>query len=60
MNYDGSIISSILPPAPIKADLHAAQFQAASDPKKKFTIAHALVKAKIARNLQVLDWLGER
>jgi CRISPR-associated protein Cas1 len=60
MNYDGSVISSILPPAPIKADLRAAQFQAANKPKKKFTIAHALVKAKIARSLQVLDWLGQR
>ena len=60
MNCDGSIISSILPPAPIKTDLLAAQFQAANDPKKKFTIAHALVKAKITRSLQVLDWLGQR
>ena len=60
MNYDGSIISSILPPAPIKADLRAAQFQAASDPSEKFRIAHAFVEAKIARSLQVLDWLGQR
>jgi len=60
MNYDGSIISSILPPSPIKANLRAAQFQAANDPKRKFTIAHAFVKAKIARSLQVLDWLGQR
>ncbi len=60
LNYDGSLISSILPPATIKADLRAAQFQAANDPKKKFTIAHAFVKAKIARSLQVLDWLGQR
>jgi CRISPR-associated protein Cas1 len=60
MNYDGSIISSILPPAPIKADLRAAQFQAANDPKRKFIIAHAFVKAKIVRSLQVLDWLAER
>ena len=60
MNYDGTVISSILPPVPIKADLRAAQFQAASDTRKKFTIAHALVKAKIVRSLQVLDWLGKR
>ncbi|MFI5449663.1 MAG: CRISPR-associated endonuclease Cas1 [Candidatus Bathyarchaeia archaeon] len=60
MNYDGSIISSILPPAPIKADLRAAQFQATNDPKKKFNIAHALVKVKITRSLQVLDWLAQR
>jgi CRISPR-associated protein Cas1 len=60
MNFDGTVISSILPPAPIKADLRAAQFQAANDSKKKFTIAHALVEAKVARSLQVLGWLAQR
>jgi CRISPR-associated protein Cas1 len=60
MNFDGTVISSILPPMPVKADLRAAQIQAANDPKKKFTIARALVQAKIARSLQVLDWLGQR
>jgi CRISPR-associated protein Cas1 len=45
---------------PVNADLRAAQIQAANDPSKKFTIARALVQAKIARSLQVLDWLGER
>ena len=60
MNYDGSVISSILPPAPVKADLRAAQFQAASDPERKFTIAKAFVHAKITRSLQVLDWLRQR
>jgi CRISPR-associated protein Cas1 len=60
MNFDGSVISSILPPMPVKADLRVAQFQAASDPKKKFAIARALVQAKITRSLQVLGWLGQR
>jgi CRISPR-associated protein Cas1 len=49
LNFDGTVISSILPPMPVKADLRAAQFQAASDPKKKFTVAKALVHAKIGR-----------
>jgi CRISPR-associated protein Cas1 len=60
LDFDGSIISSILPPTPIKADLRVAQVQAASDSEKKFQVAHAFVKAKIARSLEVLDWLGER
>jgi CRISPR-associated protein Cas1 len=54
------MISSILPPMPVKVDLRAAQIHAASNPRKKFTIARALVQAKITRSLQVLDWLGER
>jgi CRISPR-associated protein Cas1 len=60
MNFDGSLISSILPPMPIKADLRTAQIRAANDPKKKFVIAKAVVEAKVARSLQVLDWLGQR
>ena len=60
MNYDGSMISSILPPMPIKADLRAAQLEASRDPRKKMSIACALIEAKIARSLQVLEWLAER
>jgi CRISPR/Cas system-associated endonuclease Cas1 len=60
MPYDGSLISSILPPMPVKADLRAAQLEAVNDPRKKTIIAHAFVKAKIARSLQVLDWLAQR
>jgi CRISPR-associated protein Cas1 len=60
LDYDGSMISSILPPAPVKADLRAAQLKASEDAKKKFTIANAIVRAKIARSLQVLDWLAQR
>ncbi len=60
LNFDGSMISSILPPMPVKADLRAAQFKAANDPKMKFDIAKAIVRAKIARSLQVLDWLAQR
>lgn len=60
MNYDGNMISSILPPMPVKADLRAAQLQASKDLRMKFKVARALVEAKIARSIQVLDWLAER
>jgi CRISPR-associated protein Cas1 len=60
LDYDGSMISSILPPAPVKADLRAAQIKASEEAKKKFSIANAIVHAKVARNLQVLDWLAQR
>jgi CRISPR-associated protein Cas1 len=45
---------------PVKPDLRAAQLKASEDPKKKFQIAQAIVHAKIARSLQVLDWLAQR
>jgi CRISPR-associated protein Cas1 len=57
---DGSVVSSILPPTPIKADLRAAQMRAAFDAKRKLNIANQIVQAKIARSLQVLDWLSQR
>ena len=61
MNFDGSTISSILPPMPIKADLRAAQLQAQSSiPRMKIKIARALIEAKFARSIQVLEWLAER
>ena len=60
LDYDGSMISSILPPAPVKADLRAAQIKASEDTRKKFSIANAIVRAKVVRSLQVLDWLAQR
>ena len=60
LNFDGTLISSILPPMPVKADLRAAQFQASANLRRKFEVARCLVQAKIARSLQVLDWLAER
>ena len=60
LDVDGALLSSILPSMPVKADLRVAQVHAMDDPKKRFSIAHALVKAKIARSLQVLNWLEQR
>jgi CRISPR-associated protein Cas1 len=60
LDYDGSMISSILPPSPVKADLRAAQIKASEDSRMKFSIARSIVQAKIARNIHVLDWLAQR
>jgi CRISPR-associated protein Cas1 len=59
LDFDGSIISQILPPVPVKADLRVAQIQAANDPDKAFTVAKALVAAKLTRNLQVLKLFSQ-
>jgi CRISPR-associated protein Cas1 len=45
---------------PIKADLRAAQLEASQNPHMTFKIAHALIEAKIARSIQVLEWLADR
>lgn len=59
MNYEGSIISSLLPPMPVKPDLRIAQIKAVDNTEKKLHIAKGLVHAKLTRSLQVLDWLAE-
>ena len=53
-------LSTYLPPTPIKADLRAAQIKASEDSKIKFSVANAIIRAKVARSLQVLDWLAQR
>jgi len=58
MSFDGSVISSILPPTPIKADLRAAQVEACAVPRMKLKVARAIVEAKVARSIQVLEWLA--
>lgn len=60
LNFDGSLISSILPPSPIKADIKTAQIQALSKDDVKFKIAYEFIKAKTKRTLDVLQWLEER
>ncbi len=35
LNFDGTVISSILPPMPVKADLRVAQIQAVSEPEEE-------------------------
>ena len=60
LNFDGTLISSILPPTPVKADVKVAQIQALSNKNMCFEIAHALIQTKIKRSLQVLDWLSQR
>jgi len=44
----------------MKADLRAAQIQACAIPSMKLRIAKGLVKAKIGRSIEVLEWLAER
>jgi CRISPR-associated protein Cas1 len=57
--YDGNVISQVLPPVPIMARLRIAQLQAYMDTERRRSVAYALVKAKVTRALQLLEWLGE-
>ena len=59
LDYDGSLISAIMPPQPIRGDLKRSQVEAHLDPKKRLTIAQSLIQAKLERSRQVLNWLKE-
>jgi len=56
----GALVSTLLPSGPLKADVKIGQLHAAEDSKKKLIIAHAFVKSKVARSLQLLEWLTQR
>jgi len=59
LDYDGSLISAIMPPQPIRGDLRRAQVEAHLDPKRRLVIARSFIEAKLERSNQVLNWLGE-
>lgn len=50
MDFDGTILSSILPPTPIKVDVKLAQIKSASDKTTRFNIAHALIQSARAKH----------
>ena len=60
MDFDGTILSNILPPTPIKVDVQLFQIKSASDKNIRFKLAHALIQANTKRSLQVLHWIAER
>ena len=59
LNFDGKLITSILPPSPVKADIRTAQIRAMDDREICFTVARELVRAKLQRSLDVLGWLDQ-
>jgi CRISPR-associated protein Cas1 len=59
MDYNGSVISSVLPPTIIQTRLRAAQFRAANSPKTKFEIAKRFAQAKIDLSLVLLQQFSQ-
>jgi len=59
LDYDGSLISVIMPPQPIRGDLRRAQVEAHLHPKKRVAIARSFIEAKLERSGQILDWIRE-
>ena len=59
LDYDGSLISAIMSPQPVRGDLRRAQVEAHLDSEKRVVIARSFIEAKLERSSQVLNWLGE-
>jgi CRISPR-associated protein Cas1 len=59
LDYDGSLISAIMPPQPIRGDLRRAQVEAHLASEKRVAIARSFIEAKLGRSDQLLNWLGE-
>jgi len=59
LDYDGSLISAIIPPQPIRGDLRRAQVEAHLDSEKRVAIARSFIEAKLERSGQILDWIRE-
>jgi CRISPR-associated protein Cas1 len=60
LDYNGTLLSSILPREPVNGPLKLAQFATYNDPQKRMLIAKKLIEAKAQRTIDVLDWLSSR
>jgi len=60
LDYNGTLLSSILPREPVNGPLKIAQVEAYKDNTKRFSIAKKFVEAKARRSLEVIEWLEAR
>lgn len=60
LDYNGTILSSILPKEPVVGKLKKAQIEACQDFKKRFYIAKKIVGAKLTRTQDIVEWLNIR
>jgi len=60
LDYDGSLVSSILPPQPIRTDVRRTQLEAYLNDERRVEIAREFVDVKLDRSAQILNWLREK
>lgn len=59
LNWDGNLLSAVLPKEPASANLKIRQYAAYSDPNKKRNIAETIVKEKVKHSLNLLNELSK-
>jgi len=60
LDYNGTLLSSVIPKEPITGNLKKAQFEAYQDAQRRFHIAEKLVGAKIERTSNMIEWFETR
>jgi len=60
LDYNGTILSSILPREPISSRLKVAQVVAYEDSAQRLLIARKLIEAKMQRTKGIVEWLSQR
>jgi len=60
LDYNGTLLSSVLPREPVVGNLKKAQVEAYQDIQRRFYIAHKIVEAKLERTRELIEWLSQR
>jgi len=60
LNWDGKILTTMLPPESVQVNTKFAQYRAFEDPKLRLMIAKKIIEAKFERTQLVLDYLNQR
>lgn len=60
LNWDGKVLTSILPPESVQVKTKFAQYRAFEDPKLRLAIAKKFIEGKFERTQLVLDYLHQR
>lgn len=60
LDWDGSLLTTIMPPESVQVDTKFAQYSAYSDEKKRLDIAKKIINAKFARTAEMLAWMNSR
>ncbi len=58
LRWNGSVLSTLLPRGPVAGDLKLAQFAAYNDPKRRVEIARAILKVKLSKSVEFLQFLS--
>lgn len=60
LNWNGKLLTSMLPPESVQVQTKFYQYSAYNDPKVRLYLARKFIEAKFVRTQSVLDWMKSR